>query len=151
EGVRFAGYRTICMTGIRDPFMIDALDGVLSDVQSDARARYSDGNFQVLFRQYGRNAVMGNLEPESHAVAHELGLLIEVVADSQALADAVCMYVRGSIQHAYYPGIVATAGNLAYPFSPFTIPCGPVYQWHIDHLVAVADPCELFPMEVEIM
>lgn len=54
-----------------------------------------------------------------------------------------------TLQHASYPGILATVGNLAYPMSPFTIPCGPVYVFHMDHLLAVADPCECFDMQVE--
>jgi hypothetical protein len=107
------------------------------------------GKWQITFRQYGRNAVMGKLEPKKNELPHEIGLLIEVIGNTQELADAICMYIRGTLQHASYPGILATAGNLAYPMSPFTIPCGPVYVFHMDHLLAVTDPCECFEMQVE--
>jgi hypothetical protein len=151
EGVRFAGYRTICVAGIRDPILIDGLDQVLAAAESKTADRFGShpGTYQMIFRRYGRNAVMGALEPERARVPHEVGLMIEVIAETQDLANAVCMFVRGTVQHAYYPGIVATAGNLAYPFSPFTVPCGPVYQFHMDHLLPLTDPCECFPVEVE--
>ncbi|MGH7685078.1 MAG: acyclic terpene utilization AtuA family protein, partial [Vulcanimicrobiaceae bacterium] len=53
------------------------------------------------------------------------------------------------LQHADYPRILATAGNLAYPMSPFTLSCGPVFTFHMDHLLPVANGCELFPFEIE--
>ena len=149
EGARHIGFRSICMTGIRDPILIEQLDDVLATAEKKTRERFAgEGAFQLIFRQYGRNAVMGDLEPTPVA-GHEIGLLTEVIGETQALAAAACMFVRGTLQHADYPRILATAGNLAYPISPFTVPCGPVYTFHIDHLVPVADPCELFPFEIE--
>jgi hypothetical protein len=153
EGVRPGGFRTICMGGIRDPFLIGCLNEVLDAALKDTALRFSDrgGNrYEIVFRTYGRDAVMGNLEPEGRA-GHEAGLLIEVLGETQELADAVCMYVRGTIQHAYYPGIVATAGNLAYPFSPFTVPCGPTYRFHIDHLLELDRPDECFNFHSEVV
>ena len=151
EGARQIGYRAICMTGIRDPILIGCLDDVLAEAENDTKERFRSRpeKWQIILRQYGRNAVMGKLEPRKDELPHEIGLLIEVIADTQELADAVCMYVRGTIQHASYPGILATAGNLAYPMSPFTVPCGPVYVFHIDHLLQVTDPCECFQCDVE--
>lgn len=148
EGARHIGYRAICMTGIRDPILIEELDGVLAAAEQKTCERFADEKLQIIFRQYGRNAVMGDLEPTPHA-GHEIGLFTEVIAETQAVADAACMYVRGTLQHADYPRILATAGNLAYPMSPFTVSCGPMYTFHIDHLLPVADPCELFPFEME--
>jgi hypothetical protein len=151
EGVKPGGFRNICIAGVRDPVLISCLDEVLTSAVEDTKDRFSDdrAKFQLVFRQYGRNAVMGTLEPNSAAAPQEIGLLIEVIAETQELADAVCMYARGTIQHAYYPGILATAGNLAYPFSPFTIPCGPTYRFHIDHLLELDRPDECFSLTTE--
>ncbi len=151
EGSRLAGYRTICMTGVRDPILIGCIDDVLAEAIADTEDRFAEhsGNFEITSRQYGRNAVMGSLEPETGHVPLEIGLLLEVVAPTQELASAICMYLRGSVQHAYYPGILATAGNLAYPFSPFTVPCGPAYRFNIEHLLPVSDPLECFPISTE--
>ena len=91
---------------------------------------------------------MRELEPLKDAEPHEIGILIDVVAAEQELANAIAMYVRGALQHASYPGIITTAGNLAYPFSPFNIPVGPTYRYSVYHLMPLDDPCECFPMEL---
>ncbi len=151
EGVKFAGYRTICITGVRDPILIGCLDSVLDNVQKECAARFANqvDQYTLTFRQYGRDAVMGPLEPERDVPPHEIGLLFEVIAETQELANSVCTFARGAVQHAWYPNIIATAGNMAYPFSPFTVPAGGVYQFHIDHLRTVKDPCSMFPVTFE--
>ncbi len=151
EGVKFAGYRTICITGLRDPILIGCLDSVLEGVRGEVTARFGGqlDQFILTFRQYGRDAVMGALEPEKENLPHEIGLLFEVIAETQELANSVCTFARGAVQHAWYPNIIATAGNMAYPFSPFTVPAGGVYQFHIDHLRTVKDPCSMFPVSFE--
>ena len=45
--------------------------------------------------------------------------------------------------------ILTTAGNMAYPFSPFGIPVGPAYRFAVYHLLALRDPCEIFPVTLE--
>ena len=45
--------------------------------------------------------------------------------------------------------IISTAGNLAYPFSPFNVPVGPAYRFSCYHLLPLEDPCEVFPMRIE--
>jgi hypothetical protein len=52
------------------------------------------------------------------------------------------------MMHCSYPGRIATAGNLAFPFSPSEFRGGEVFSYHIYHLMEVADPFELFPMEL---
>jgi len=104
---------------------------------------------QLNFSVYGRDAVMGRLEPVMGAHPHEVALLIDAVAPEQELATAVAMFVRGTLQHASYPGIRNTAGNMAYPFSPFGVPLGPAYRFAVYHLMPLDDPCECFPMTIE--
>ncbi len=103
---------------------------------------------RLRFRAYGRDAVMGPLEPGGPAPT-EIGLMIEALAPSQDQATAVAMYSRGHLQHAHYAGILTTAGNMAYPFSPFGIPVGPAFRFAVYHLLPLADPCEIFPMHIE--
>jgi len=150
EGAEPLGFRSIVMVGIRDPIMIRALDGLLADTAERAEQRFgmAAGGMRLRFRAYGRDAVMGPLEPE-RAPPREIGLMIEALAPSQEQATAVAMYVRGHLQHAHYDGILTTAGNMAYPFSPFGIPVGPAYRFAVYHLLPLADPCEIFPMALE--
>jgi len=151
EGAEQLGYRSVVLVGIRDPFMIAALDALIEDVKGRARDRFKlgEGDAHLGFSIYGRDAVMGGLEPERAAKPHEIGLLIDVVAREQDLATGIAMFMRGTLQHAAYPGIVNTAGNMAYPFSPFGVPVGPAYRFSVYHLMPLADPCECFPMTME--
>jgi hypothetical protein len=151
EGAEHLGFRSVVLVGIRDPFMIAALDRLFAEVRERAESRFRllDEGVHLNFSVYGRNAVMGELEPVVHAHAHEVGLLIDVVAPEQELATGVAMFVRGTLQHASYPGIVNTAGNMAYPFSPFGLPVGPAYRFAVYHLMPLGDACECFPMVIE--
>ncbi|MCY3877432.1 MAG: acyclic terpene utilization AtuA family protein [Rhodobacteraceae bacterium] len=151
EGAEFVGYRSIVIVGVRDPVLIGQIDDLLQEMRDHADARFSEcgpGAFRIDFHVYGKNAVMRHLEPVAGADPHEIGILINVVANDQDLASAVAMYVRGTLQHASYPGIIATAGNLAYPFSPFSVPVGPAYRFAVYHLLPLEDPCECFPMQL---
>ncbi len=151
EGAEHVGYRSIVMAGIRDPFMIRALDQLFTEVRDRAESRFglSAMGVHLNFSVYGRNAVMGKLEPEPSDRPREVALLIDVVAPEQEFATGVAMFVRGTLQHASYPGIVNTAGNMAYPFSPFGLPLGPAFRFAVYHLMPLKDPCECFPMTVE--
>lgn len=150
EGAEQLGFRSIVMVGIRDPIMIRQIDTILQEARERAEERFAGkGEFHLLYRIYGKNAVMGDLEPDTHLKSHEIGLMIDVVAPTQELATGIAMFTRGTLQHASYPGIVTTAGNMAYPFSPFGIPVGPAHRFAVYHLMPLKDPCEIFPMTLE--
>lgn len=146
EGAELIGYRSIVIVGVRDPIMIGQIDGILDEVRKRTQKRFVGQDWRLSFRIYGRNAVMGALEPAGDP-GHEIGLLIETVAETQELASAVAMFTRGTLQHIGYPGIITTAGNLAYPFSPFNVPVGPAYRFSVYHLLPLEDPCEIFRIE----
>jgi hypothetical protein len=100
------------------------------------------------FKLYGRNGVMGSFERKKDTPCHELAILIEAVAGTQELADTICGFARSTMLHCSYPGRVATAGNLAFPFSPSDFRGGEVFRFNIYHLMEVDDPFELFPLEI---
>ncbi|MCQ4082359.1 hypothetical protein NGB36_17570 [Streptomyces sp. RB6PN25] len=104
-------------------------------------------SYELIIRVYGADGCMGPLEPEPKALGHEIGVVIEAVADSQHLADTVCSFARSTMLHYGYPGRLSTAGNLAFPHSPSDLHGGAVYRWSIHHLMSVDDPCALFPVE----
>lgn len=151
EGARPAGFRTVSVAGARDPAFIVAIDHILADVRTRVdellRARTgtaADWQLQVL--RYGRDGVMGDLEPLPPAAPHELGLVIETTAPTQALADTACALVRSTLLHWGFPGRVSTAGNLAFPFSPSDFQGGAVYRFSLYHLLDVDDLLSPFPI-----
>lgn len=147
EGVRRVGARTLAIAGVRDPILISQLDAYLENIRRRVADTYPDG-YRLLFHVYGRDGVMGPLEPVAQIRSHELGLVIEVVADDAESSAAILALARSVALHVTYPGRKAIAGNLAFPFSPSDLRAGDVYEFNIHHLVKVDDPLELFPLEI---
>jgi hypothetical protein len=83
---------------------------------------------------------------------HELGFVIEVVSQqSQDMAGAVLGMARANMLHTDFPGRLCREGNMAFPFSPSDIDVGPVYRFSVFHVAELDDPCELFPIEYEMV
>lgn len=147
EGAKLAGYRTISICGNRDAVFLAHLDEILSGVK-EATAKNlsgSDFDYSLDFIVYGRDGVMAKLEPNPVVKGHEVGIVIDAVADSQEHASAVCSVARSTMLHYGYEGRIATAGNLAFPFSPSDVKVGAVYTFSLYHLLETEDPASLFP------
>jgi hypothetical protein len=129
--------------------MIASIDSIIESVKTRvAHILGDEAKARVFFHLYGKNGVMGDLEPNKAAVAHELGIVIEVLGDTQDEANTVCSLTRSTLLHYGYPGRVATAGNLAFPFSPSDVQAGTVYEFALYHLMPV-DEKTLFPFRME--
>lgn len=148
EGARPMGFRTIVIGGIRDPIAISRLDETMEAVKA-ATARFFDAGppHTLRFLVFGRDAVMGEREPLRDRVPHEVGLMLDVIAPTQAEADTVCAFARSQLQHYHYQGIRATAANVAFPTAPSDIAVGSVFAFSVYHLMDVASATELFPVE----
>ena len=85
---------------------------------------------------------MGINEPIKESAAHELAVLVDVVALSEDISKAVCAKARYSLLHTDFPGRMCISGNLAIPFSPSDIPAGTVYEFNIWHTMTCSDPME---------
>lgn len=147
EGAAIIGHRTIFIGGIRDPILVGQIESFLAKVKQDASEIYPDirlGKASINFHVYGKNGVMGASEPLKDVVPHEIGLVGEVTAPTQAAANAICNSTRISVLHNPYPGQVATAGNFAIPLNPPENPIGPVCKFSVYHLMEVESPNELF-------
>lgn len=153
EGAARIGFRAFTIAGIRDRTVIANLgvieQGVRAAVRRNLGADVQDTSFGLNFRAYGRDAVLGEFEPERNRVPHEVGMLIEVVADTQELASYVLSLARSSFLHCPFPGRKTTAGNLAFPFSPSDVQAGPVYDFSVYHLMDTKDQLALFPIHME--
>lgn len=138
EGVEKLGHRTIFIGGIRDPILISQIDNFLDEARMYTRKLFPEldqtDKCQLRFQVYGKNAIMGPLEP-SQAVSHEIGILGEVVAPTKERSHAIANNVRASILHMPYKGQMATAGNFASPLSPHEQDAGEVFRWSIYHLL----------------
>ena len=148
EGAVPCGFRTVSIAGVRDPLMIRKIDeviaGVTEQVQSFLSREGIDG--KVFFHVYGRDGVMGALEPVKEVRSHELCIVIEALADTQEKADSICGLTRSTMLHYGYEGRIATAGNLALPFSPSDIKVGQAFTFGVYHLMTI-DSQSIFRIE----
>ncbi|MBU1219540.1 DUF1446 domain-containing protein [Myxococcota bacterium] len=149
EGARPIGYRTVSIAGSRDPIMISRIDSILNEVNEQVESmisKRSDVNGSVYYHVYGKNGVMGPLEPipSSSVSSHELAIIIEAIGETKAAADTLCSVSRSTLLHYGYEGRISTAGNLAFPFSPSDISMGTVYEFSIYHLMEMEN--DMFPV-----
>ncbi len=151
EGARRIGYRTVSIAGARDPVMLSRIDEITAGVRERVRDNFSASGieYKLLFNVFGRDGVMGALEPHPVVEGHEIGIVIEAVSDTQAHADTICAAARSTMLHYGYQGRRATAGNLAFPYSPSDFHAGEVFVFSVYHLLETEDPCALFPMAIE--
>jgi len=78
-----------------------------------------------------------------------LGIVIDIVGQTQQIADTVCALVRSRMLHCDYPGRKSSAGNLAFSFSPSDIHVGAVYEFSMFHLAKVDSLLETSKIELE--
>ena len=151
EGVRRIGFRTIVIAGVRDPIAVEtlrpSLEEVLRMTEHEFRSQWNQV-VSIRFLEYGRDAVMGPREfVATSPSTHELGLVIDVLADTEELSETVCGFFRATLQHFMYPGIKATGANLAFPFSPSDIRYGPVHEFTAYHQMSVDRWQDVFRVE----
>lgn len=139
EGVEKVGFRTITIAGTRDPIMIGQIEDIIEKVKTRICNLLDNpkAGENIYFHLYGKHGVMNKLEPNKTAVPHELGIVLEVVAKSQEEANTILGLTRSTLLHYGYEGRIATAGNLAFPFSPSDFQGGAVYQFTMYHLMNI--------------
>jgi len=152
EGARLAGYSTIVIGAIRDPLIIRQLDSWLDRLDDNLRERLrstvGDGpRYQIVVRVYGRNGVMGVLEPRNVAEGHEVTLLWDVISDSQELSRSIAASLSHMAVHNPIPEWHGLISGVAFPFAPSEVDRGPVYEFHLNHVVFPPTPTSLFPIE----
>jgi hypothetical protein len=157
EGSQLVGYQTVVIGGIRDPYIIRALDTLLPKARAFFDARIADlfpgqlssQDYDISYRIYGRDAVMGRLEPKRNSVpAYEVGVLITITAPTQELANKIATFVSHVSAHLPVPEYHGIISSIAYPFSPPELPRGAVYRFSVNHVVAPDDPYEMFRTEL---
>jgi hypothetical protein len=152
EGARRVGHRCITIAGVRDPVFIAQVDTIIDAVRERVADNFKDvssKDYTLMFRVYGRDGVLGAVEPIRNSTPHEVGIVIEAVANTAKLAKSICGFARSTMLHLGYPDRISTAGNLAFPYSPSDFDAGEVFEFSIYHLMRIDDSEIYFPMIIE--
>jgi hypothetical protein len=142
EGAGRVGARMFALAGIRDPYTIANLDRAFELARGYVRERHQDGTYELYFHAYGRNGVMGAHEPVT-AQPHEIGLVIEAIADDPDRARDVCTIAQRQLFYARLGEVKGTAGSMAF-LTDEILRAGDACRWTINHTLPVRDPLELF-------
>lgn len=152
EGVRCTGHRAFTICASRDPILIRDVEQYLDIVNANIEEKtiafgVQPDQYRIAIRSYGRNGVMGARESALFTTPHEMAFVVEVLADTQDVANAVTGIARLAMLHSDFPGRMCREGNMAIPFSPSDISLGTAYEFSVFHIVEVDDPNQLFPVE----
>ncbi|MFS8477777.1 MAG: acyclic terpene utilization AtuA family protein [Micromonosporaceae bacterium] len=142
EGAGKIGERAIAVMGIRDPYTLSRLDDVLAWSRAKLVERYGspqERGYQVYFHVYGRNGVMGDLEPHPVVAGHEVGIVVEAVAETTAAAEEVCTLASRNLFYARLPEVKGTAGGASF-FSDEVLAARPAYEWTLNHVITLDPP-----------
>jgi hypothetical protein len=144
EGAGKVGERYVGMCGIRDPYTVANVDRVIGWARDKVRERFGDTGYELHYTVYGRDGVMGDLEPLRDKPGHELCVLVQGVAPTREMAEEVTMIGLRQMFYARLPDVKGTAGSVAFPLDEVLHASG-AYRWTLNHTMEVADPMALFP------
>ena len=83
EGSGQVGERFVGMVGVRDPYTIGHIDAVIGVGARPGPERFGDAGYQLHYTVYGRDGVMGELEPLRHHPGHELCIVVQAIAPTK--------------------------------------------------------------------
>ncbi len=155
EGAELAGYQSVVLGSIRDPYIIRQIDDWVARLEERVHARVADvfrgdpaaTRYVFNVRIYGKNGTMGPLEPVTEIRGHELCLVIEATASTQEIATTIASMARHQALHLPIPEWRGFITGMACPYSPAYLERGPVYRFCVNHVVLPDDPYEMFPIE----
>lgn len=155
EGAEMAGYQSIVIGGIRDPYIIRQLNSWLERLNErvahrvkEVFANDEDAEGHIFnVRVYGRDGVMGPLEPVKEIKGHEVCLILEVTAKTQEIATTIVSMARHQALHLPIPEWGGFITGVACTYSPAYVERGPTYRFCVNHVLVPDDPYEMFPIE----
>src|SRR5690625_2457879 len=114
EGSGRVGEKYLGIAGIRDPYTIANIDKVVELARGQVAEEFSDMDYHLEFIVYGKNGVMGDLEPVQEVNTHELGVVVEGIADTADAAVASTPLARCQIFRARLRDVKGAAGRAAF-------------------------------------
>jgi hypothetical protein len=151
EGAQMIGYRALLLAGAADPKFIarhEEIFAAVSRVVRDLVCEDTVEDYRLGFRLFGVDGVRAWAEPPAH-MPREAFVMGECIAPTPQRAEEVIRTTKQYLLHHGYEGRLATAGNLAFPFTPPEVMIGEAYRFNVFHLMDVDDMARLFPVEVE--
>jgi hypothetical protein len=152
EGSGVIGHRSFALAGIRDPEVLASIDVWSAGLEAFVTAKVrdvlglDDTQVCVEVRCYGWNAVLGELDPDP-GPPREVGAVLVATAADQATATKVVKLANPYLLHMPLPGMDHLP-SFAFISSPAEVELGPLYEFLLQHVVAVESEGDLFRTEI---
>ncbi len=155
EGAELAGHQYVIIGGVREPYILRQLDSWLAGMQEKFAARVQEmfggavgpNDYTIGVRVYGRDGVMGKLEPKANEIGHEVGILFTITTADRDRCKAIAKTFGHFALHYPIPEWRGLISGLAFPLTPAEIERGPVYRFNLNHVVVPDTPFEMFRTE----
>lgn len=144
EGSGKVGERYVGMAGVRDPYTIKNIDNVIEWARQQTEERFGKSGWELHYNVFGRNGIMGDMEPLKDKPSHELLVVVQGIAPTKEMAEEVAMTGTRQLFYARLPDVKGTAGGVSFVFDE-VMQASAAYTWTVNHTMAVNDPLELFP------
>ncbi|ODT60239.1 MULTISPECIES: acyclic terpene utilization AtuA family protein [Paracoccus] len=152
EGARIAGWQTTILAILRNAHYaqnaqawVDRLTGFLQ-AEIATRMGLDPADYGLEFRLIGVNGALGPLENRTGSPV-EVGVLGIVTARTQAEAAEIGKLINPFVLH--YPLTDdEELPTFAFPYSPATTDRGPLYEFALNHVMALDDPMSAFRLTV---
>src|SRR5690606_13931441 len=123
---------------------------VIDWARTQVRERFGSDGWEIHYNIFGRNGVMGEMEPLKDKPAHELMIVVQGVAATKEMAEEVTITGTRQLFYARLPDVKGTAGGVAFVLDE-VMPASPAFRWTLNHTMEVKDPLELFPTHTAII
>ncbi|MEZ5911288.1 MAG: acyclic terpene utilization AtuA family protein [Paracoccaceae bacterium] len=155
EGACVAGYQSVSLALVRDARYVAGVRDWAAAVLAATRARVAErmGDMadavEVELRLIGLDATLGDLETRAGKPA-EVGVLGIVTAPSLAAAGEASKILNPYLLH-HALSEDEPMPTFAFPFSPAELDRGALYEFCLNHVMALDDPMAAFSLMVEEM
>ena len=152
EGARAAGFQTTLIAILRDAHYVahaqdwaDRLQHFLMALITQ-RMGLAPDSYDLDFRLMGQNAALGQMENRIGAPV-EIGVLLIITAPDAQTAAEIGKLANPHMLH--YPLTEdEELPTFAFPFSPAQSDRGPLYEFALNHVMALDDPMSAFKLTV---
>ncbi len=148
EGSGAVGFRTMVFSGIADPKIMARLDEFLSKLRAhltegvSSVLGYAEREYDLEIRPYGAHALAPPGAPAAQTPPREVGLMTLITAPDQTTATEIAKFCNPVLLH--FPlNPDDPMPSFAFPFSPAEVELGRLYEFKLQHVVAIDDPLEL--------
>lgn len=156
EGAERVGHQAVIIGGVREPYIIRQLDTWLDAMRERFKARVQEifagrvgpDDYGIHARVYGRDGVMGKLEPLAHRIGHEVCVLFTITTPDEPTTEAIAKTFAHFALHYPIPEWGGLISGLAFPMAPAHLNKGETFRFNLNHVVAPEHPLEMFRTEL---